>query len=58
MANGTVGVHIRLSRRQLRALDRLVKEDGEDRSTYVRRAVDDFLDRYDSSWRKVPEHAT
>ncbi len=55
MANGTVGVHVRLSRRQLRALNRLVKEDGEDRSTYIRRALDDWLDRYESGWREVPE---
>jgi hypothetical protein len=55
MARGTVGKHIRLSRRQVRGVDRLCKKDGEDFSTHVRRALDDYLDRYESSWRKEPE---
>jgi Arc/MetJ-type ribon-helix-helix transcriptional regulator len=31
-----------------------VKKDGEDRSTYIRRALDDWLDRHESGWRDEP----
>ncbi len=55
MAWATVQVCVRLTRRQKRALDRMVRLTSEDRSTLVRRAVDDWLDRYSAGWREVPE---
>jgi predicted transcriptional regulator len=58
MAWATTQVCVRLTRAQKRALDMKVTETSEDRSNIVRRAVDDWLDRYSPGWRKEEREVT
>jgi Arc/MetJ-type ribon-helix-helix transcriptional regulator len=46
MAHGTTGWQVRSHRWQKRVLDLIVDRRGEDRSTYVRQALTEYLERH------------